>query len=96
MEMFTEKRPTDVMFKEGLSLHQYVKEALQKQVLQILSPTIVEDIKREQVNNSSKIIKATICVLDVALSCSNELPTERLDISDASARLSSIRNSLLN
>ncbi|XP_058006605.1 probable LRR receptor-like serine/threonine-protein kinase At3g47570 [Hevea brasiliensis] len=38
LEMFTGKRPTDHMFKEGTSLRNFVKRALPEQVTQILDP----------------------------------------------------------
>ncbi|KAJ9167304.1 hypothetical protein P3X46_021968 [Hevea brasiliensis] len=51
LEMFSERRPTDEMFKEGLSLHDYVKEALPKRLLQIVDPTL---LSREIVNGEYK------------------------------------------
>ncbi|MFQ6662549.1 hypothetical protein Gotur_030360, partial [Gossypium turneri] len=46
-EMFTGKRPTDEGFKEGLSLHNFVKEALPERVTDIIDPILLQErIKR--------------------------------------------------
>ncbi|XP_042477654.1 probable LRR receptor-like serine/threonine-protein kinase At3g47570, partial [Macadamia integrifolia] len=41
LEMFTGKRPTDQMFIDDLSLHNFVKAALPEQVMQILDSTLL-------------------------------------------------------
>ncbi|KAM7473913.1 hypothetical protein LguiB_021156 [Lonicera macranthoides] len=42
LEMFTGRRPTDDMFKDGLNLHNYIKAALQEQaIMQILDQTLL-------------------------------------------------------
>ncbi|KAM7469621.1 hypothetical protein LguiA_007804 [Lonicera macranthoides] len=42
LEMFTGRRPTNDMFKDGLNLHNYIKTALQKQGMQIVDQAIGE------------------------------------------------------
>ncbi|KAM7473950.1 hypothetical protein LguiB_021193 [Lonicera macranthoides] len=41
LEMFTGRRPTDDMFKDGLNLHNYIKMALQEQGMQIVDQTLL-------------------------------------------------------
>ncbi|XP_058111249.1 probable LRR receptor-like serine/threonine-protein kinase At3g47570 [Magnolia sinica] len=48
LELFTGKRPTEDMFKDGLSLHEFVKMALPDQVLEIADPQLLEEQKEEQ------------------------------------------------
>ncbi|XP_058110891.1 putative receptor-like protein kinase At3g47110 [Magnolia sinica] len=48
LELFTGKRPTEDMFKDGLSLHEFVKMALPDQVLEIGDPQLLEEQKEEQ------------------------------------------------
>ncbi|CAK9175742.1 unnamed protein product [Ilex paraguariensis] len=50
LEMFTGRRPTDDMFKDDLNLHNYVKRALPKQVLQIVDPVLLAkgEIERDE------------------------------------------------
>ncbi|XP_059459304.1 probable LRR receptor-like serine/threonine-protein kinase At3g47570 [Corylus avellana] len=44
LEMFTGKRPTDTMFKDGFSLHNFVTTALPEKLVQIVDPNL---FKRE-------------------------------------------------
>ncbi|KMT00498.1 hypothetical protein BVRB_9g217970 [Beta vulgaris subsp. vulgaris] len=94
LEMFTGKRPTNDMFKEGQSLHGFVKEALPEYVTEVLDHALLEDMNREEMD-SSLMLEALTSVLGIALSCSVEVPQERLDMSDVAAKLSSTRNKLL-
>ncbi|KAM7469603.1 hypothetical protein LguiA_007786 [Lonicera macranthoides] len=41
LEMFTGRRPTDDMFKDGLNLHNYIKMALQEQGMQIVDQILL-------------------------------------------------------
>ncbi|XP_021738372.1 putative receptor-like protein kinase At3g47110 [Chenopodium quinoa] len=94
LEMFTGKRPTDDMFNDGLSLRHFVEAALPDKVSEILDNALLEEIAVEE-NNSTMILNALISVLRTALSCSTELPRERLNMSDVATKLSSIKGKLL-
>lgn len=107
LEIFTGKRPTDDMFKEGMSLQSFVQAAWPERVMEILDHVLLEDIIGEATNRSTDhthhllrtgkskvILEALTAVLGIALSCSAELPQDRLDMSDVAAKLSSIRNKL--
>ncbi|KAM7469573.1 hypothetical protein LguiA_007756 [Lonicera macranthoides] len=41
LELFTGRRPTDDMFKDGLNLHSYIKTTLQEQGMQIVDQTLL-------------------------------------------------------
>ncbi|KAM7473849.1 hypothetical protein LguiB_021092 [Lonicera macranthoides] len=41
LEMFTRRRPTDDMFKDGLNLHNYIKMVLQEQGMRIVDQTLL-------------------------------------------------------
>jgi hypothetical protein len=41
LEMFTRRRPTDDMFKDGLNLHNFVKMALPKRLIQVVDPMLL-------------------------------------------------------
>lgn len=94
LEMFTGKRPTNNMFKGGLSLHGLVKEALSEQVTTILDHTLLEGIEREE-TDSNGMLEALTSILGIALSCSTDVPRERLDMSEVAIKLSSIKKKLL-
>uniref|UniRef100_A0A803LP25 non-specific serine/threonine protein kinase n=1 Tax=Chenopodium quinoa TaxID=63459 RepID=A0A803LP25_CHEQI len=92
LERITGKRPIDDMFKGGLTLHGFVREALAGDVVEILDHVLLEDIDS---TGSNLLLEALTSILEIALSCSNEVPAERLDMSIVSAKLSSIKNKLL-
>ena len=41
LEMFTGRRPTNDMFRDGLNLHNFVKMALPKRLVQIVDPQLL-------------------------------------------------------
>nr|XP_048323062.1 putative receptor-like protein kinase At3g47110 isoform X2 [Ziziphus jujuba var. spinosa] len=52
LEMFTGKRPTDDMFKDGLSIHQFMAMAFPNHVMDIVDPSLLfEDDDREENEN---------------------------------------------
>ena len=57
LEMFTRKRPTDEMFKDGLNIHDYTKKGLPERVMQIadrrLFKAIVEARTGEHGNDTT-------------------------------------------
>ena len=42
LEMFTRKRPTDKMFKDGFNIHYFVNMALPEKLVQIVDPNLLE------------------------------------------------------
>ncbi|KAG8650618.1 hypothetical protein MANES_07G059800v8 [Manihot esculenta] len=101
LEMFSGKRPTDEMFKENLSLHNFVKRALPEQVTEIIDPNLFQ--ARFSVHHNDNLrnrrndmfIECLISIFKIGLSCSAESPQERMNISDIVAQLSSIKNKFL-
>ncbi|XP_074285819.1 uncharacterized protein LOC141611228 isoform X2 [Silene latifolia] len=93
LEMFTGKRPTDDIFREGISLHEYVKAALSEQDIKIVDDALLPDISVDN-SNSQIIFQSVVSVLEIALSCSAELPQDRPDMCTVAAKLLSIRNKL--
>uniref|UniRef100_A0A803MKC2 non-specific serine/threonine protein kinase n=1 Tax=Chenopodium quinoa TaxID=63459 RepID=A0A803MKC2_CHEQI len=96
LEMFTGMRPTNDMFKGGLSLHTFVKNAIPEEIDTIVDHTLIEYTEKEEKTNKSVMLEALTSVLVVALSCSAEVPQEKLDMSDVVANLLLIRNKLLD
>ncbi|KAG5222760.1 LRR receptor serine/threonine-protein kinase [Salix suchowensis] len=87
LEMFTGKRPTDEMFRDGSNLHDFAKRAVPEQVNQIADPTLAQEF-------SSRILECLNSIFRIGISCSVESPRERMKISDAVAQLCSVRNEL--
>ncbi|XP_077217118.1 LRR receptor-like serine/threonine-protein kinase EFR [Tasmannia lanceolata] len=98
LEMFTGKRPTDDMFKDGLSLHQFAKMALPERVMEIADPQFLLeeddediDIRKNCSNERSRIHNCLVSVVRIGVLCSNESPRERMDMSDVVEEMHAIR-----
>ncbi|KAK2976305.1 hypothetical protein RJ640_002733 [Escallonia rubra] len=86
LEMFTSKRPTDGMFKDNLSLHNYVKLALPGRMMEIVDRKIMlmeeaNEIKQRK-GYVAKVESCIASILQIGLSCSADLPRERMDVGD--------------
>ncbi|XP_058099924.1 putative receptor-like protein kinase At3g47110 [Magnolia sinica] len=98
LEMFTGKSPTDGMFKDGLSLHQFVKMALPDRVMEIVDPQLlVEEV--QGLNNGEQLriarTKVRECVASMAkigIACSVESPNERMQMRDITKEIHAIRD----
>ncbi|KAK2978993.1 hypothetical protein RJ640_029961 [Escallonia rubra] len=85
LEMFTRKRPTDNMFIDNFSLHNYVKFAFPDRVMEIVDSTIIPeemeglDKNRRGEGDFAKLKSCLESILRLGVVCSAELPHERMD-----------------
>ncbi|CAL5363841.1 unnamed protein product [Camellia sinensis] len=81
-EMFTGKRRTDEIFKDGLRLHSFVKEALPGSVSEISDPILFQTEGEEEENfiRSEKIVECLSLILEIGVNCSSDFPRERMEI----------------
>jgi LRR receptor-like serine/threonine-protein kinase EFR len=91
LEIFTERRPTDELFKDDLNLHNFVKLALQRQVLtQILDRSVLneegetENMVRCWSDWTNEEIECLILVFHIGLACSAQSPRDRMDMTRVS------------
>lgn len=90
LEMFTSRRPTNEIFKDGLNLHTFVKNALMhEQLSQIVDPTVVlpSDVRQtamadigEDIYNSNDDDKDQREVEGGGVGCIMEMPTQMNDM----------------
>lgn len=84
--MFTGKKPTDSLFKDGMILHHFVKSALPDQVMEIVdSRGLFED------NPSTGIEDTLVSVLRIGVACSTESPRDRMQMQDVVNELRKIK-----
>ena len=105
LEMFTGKIPTDNMFHDSLSLHDFVKETLPEKIIDIIDPAILEERQKGEKrmndtcngnrNGSFKIHECLILILGIGVACSTEIPRERMNFSAVVVELLSIRKNFL-
>ncbi|KAI3899619.1 hypothetical protein MKW92_033781, partial [Papaver armeniacum] len=106
VEIFTGKRPTDDIFKDGLSLHTFAKTALlQDHVLEIVDSTLPAHVRLEEDNNTRalinveneiKLCEALARIFNLGVMCSIESPKERMEMAQVVKELQSIKNAYLS
>ncbi|XP_028947203.1 probable LRR receptor-like serine/threonine-protein kinase At3g47570 [Malus domestica] len=95
LEMFTGKRPTDPMFSDGLNLHNFVKMDLPHRVAEI-ADSLFDPITSNQssIISAEKIQVCLSSIFNIGISCSDESPRDRKDMSDVVTEMQSIRDLL--
>ncbi|XVF28429.1 hypothetical protein REPUB_Repub15cG0028600 [Reevesia pubescens] len=105
LEMFTGKGPTDEMFEEDLNLRNYVKLALPEKVAEITDPILLQEIFRGETVTSNtsdqskhgeeRFLQCLISVLNIGVTCSAKSPGKRMNMTNVTAELCSIKYKLL-
>ncbi|CAL5355687.1 unnamed protein product [Camellia sinensis] len=102
LEMFTGKGPISNMFTGNVDLHNYVKMCFPEQVMQIVDPQIILEMEEEpsrsmqsSTTNISKLEACLVPVFQIGVSCSAEMPSERMSVKDVLKELHMIRNVFL-
>ena len=93
LEMFTRRRPTDNMFNDGLTLHEFAKMSLPEKLMEIVDSSLLLDLKPRASNSSNpgnygaKIEECLATIVKIGVLCSMESPSERMQIIDVVAKL---------
>lgn len=110
LEIFVAKKPTDVMFKEGMSLSKFVSavEGNDQDLDRIIDPRLFNNISESSASGSSsdssssndnyKMEKCREClgeVMRVGVACAAQSAKDRLSIREALSKLLEIKKSLL-
>ncbi|PIA45318.1 hypothetical protein AQUCO_01700689v1 [Aquilegia coerulea] len=100
LEMLTGKRPTDMMFKDGVNLHQWTRLALTDQgVMDIIDTRLVSEGDPNETTYDSDMHKYTreqlqeciISIMNIGVACSAESIVERMEIKDVLAQMHAIK-----
>lgn len=84
LELFTGKRPTDIEFGEGHGLRKYVEMALPDRVATVADKYLLQEIKDcERTSIADMKIACIASILRVGVQCSEEIPTGRMQMTDA-------------
>ncbi|KAF5180558.1 Receptor kinase-like protein xa21, partial [Thalictrum thalictroides] len=94
LEMFTRKKPTDEMFVNGLSLHNYAEMALPNQIMGIVDPLMLleENDKVQQDSVQGRLHECLASPIRLGVTCSADLPIERMLMSQVVSELHHIRD----
>ncbi|XP_073042480.1 putative receptor-like protein kinase At3g47110 [Primulina eburnea] len=105
LEMFTGKKPTDEMFTDGLTLHSFATNSLHDNVMDIIDPRLTLSTRAEEeeatnhinieVEKHEQVEKLFVLIVRIGVSCSQEMPKDRMNIKDANVKLQLIRDKFL-
>ncbi|XP_019163067.1 PREDICTED: LRR receptor-like serine/threonine-protein kinase EFR [Ipomoea nil] len=98
LEMFTSKSPTSDIFNNGLTLHNYVRMSMPKQVIEIVDPKLFHkeaNATPKSLVLQSQILECLVSILKIGIACSVDLPRDRMSIGNAVKELLSIKATLV-
>ncbi|PON33944.1 Mitogen-activated protein kinase kinase kinase [Parasponia andersonii] len=105
LEMFTGKRPIDNMFKDDITLHNFVQTALPEHVEEILDPVLIQGDSspastqkyeiQAKISQNQNIQPCLVSIFRIGLKCSERQPGQRMDINDVVTELCDLRDILL-
>ncbi|KAL5991505.1 hypothetical protein ACLOJK_012414 [Asimina triloba] len=95
LEMITGKEPTDERFEDNITIHNFVKLALQDPdgVMQIADPHLLLEEGEASQFNENKVHECLSSMARIGVMCSVESPRERIEMDQVTAQLHAIRNS---
>ncbi|KAL6654824.1 hypothetical protein ACP70R_008289 [Stipagrostis hirtigluma subsp. patula] len=91
LETITGKRPTDSRIEQGLSLREYVDLALHNRVMDAVDTRLSLDLE----NNLHMMRDSVVSLLRLGMSCTQELPSNRMPTGDIIKELLAIKDYLL-
>uniref|UniRef100_A0A0E0MCZ2 Receptor kinase-like protein Xa21 n=1 Tax=Oryza punctata TaxID=4537 RepID=A0A0E0MCZ2_ORYPU len=86
LELFIRRRPTDDMFKDGLTIAKHVEVNFPDSILQIVDPQLQQELDLCQETPMAVKEKGVHClrsVLNIGLCCTKTTPSERISIQEA-------------
>uniref|UniRef100_J3KWH6 Receptor kinase-like protein Xa21 n=1 Tax=Oryza brachyantha TaxID=4533 RepID=J3KWH6_ORYBR len=100
LEMFTGTSPTDDMFEDSLTLHEFVAAAFPERALEIADQTIwLHETNDTNVTDASItrgiIQQCLLSVFGLGISCSKQQPRERTMLADAMSKIHAIKDEYL-
>ncbi|KAJ8898975.1 hypothetical protein K2173_008477 [Erythroxylum novogranatense] len=112
LEMFSGRRPTDEMFKDGLNLRDFIGIAMPQSLEYVVDPFLLEteaagEATSREDNNAieinlnlssmkQKVQKCLLSMFEVGVACSAESPKDRMNIGIVNRKLHLIRNAFLD
>ncbi|KAI6689121.1 hypothetical protein NL676_025949, partial [Syzygium grande] len=103
LEMFTGLSPTDDVFRDNLTLHNFVAKALPGQVLEITDSVLLQERESQLGHRSPQhwlfesddiFQECLVLVYNIGVACSHSMPRRRMSISGIANQLQQIREKL--
>ncbi|KAJ1274704.1 hypothetical protein BS78_05G082300 [Paspalum vaginatum] len=99
LEIFIRKRPTDIMFKDGLSIVSFAETNFPDRVLDIVDPQMLQEPNLGQEIpagvKESLVDQCLTSVINIGLCCTKPTPSERIGMQEVAAKLHGIKDAYL-
>jgi len=91
--MLTGKRPTDNLFVNELNIVSFVERSFPDKILDVIDTPLQDDVKTTQANmvTENRAYQCLFSLLQIALSCTRQLPGERTTMREAASRIRAIK-----
>ncbi|XP_047339737.1 putative receptor-like protein kinase At3g47110 [Impatiens glandulifera] len=91
LEMLTGKRPTDLMFVDGLNIRNFASQALTGNMIEIVMDPIILNVVEIVIGQRDNYL---IALVKIGLACSEELPQNRMNMTDVVRELLQIKKAM--
>ncbi|XP_020096018.1 putative receptor-like protein kinase At3g47110 [Ananas comosus] len=94
LEIFTRKKPTDLMFAGELNLRRWVFDAYSTRLFDVLDANLLGDPlvgDERTLEDHSARSRCLLSIIELALQCSTDSPKERISMKDAVAKMQKIK-----
>ncbi|EEE51730.1 hypothetical protein OsJ_33135 [Oryza sativa Japonica Group] len=98
LELFICRRPIDAMFKDGLSIAKFTEINFSDRILEIVDPQLQQELDlclEAPVEVKEKDIHCMLSVLKIGIHCTKPIPSERISMREAAAKLHIIKDAYL-
>lgn len=98
LEIFIRRKPTDDMFKDGLSISKYTEINFPDKMLQIVDPQLLRELdicQETSINVEKNEVCCLLSVLNIGLHCTKLVPGERMSMQEVASKLHGIRDEYL-
>jgi serine/threonine protein kinase len=98
VEIFLRRRPTDDMFKDGLSIVKFTETNFPDRVLEIVDRQLLQELEHCHETPTAmkeKGVRSLLSMLNVGLCCTKSSPSERINMQEVAAKLHGIKDAYL-
>ncbi|XP_044979736.1 receptor kinase-like protein Xa21 [Hordeum vulgare subsp. vulgare] len=95
LETVTGKRPTDTIFRHGLRLREYVEQALDHSMMDVIDKRLEDELQTADDLSRKKKIDCLMGLLRLGICCSHETPWSRMRTGNIVYMLRTIKESLI-
>ncbi|XP_051208380.1 putative receptor-like protein kinase At3g47110 [Lolium perenne] len=98
LELFLRRRPTDEMFKDGLTIVKFTELSFPDRIMEIVDPQLIQELELCQETPATmkgKGVHSLMSMLNIGLCCTKPSPGERINMQEVAAKLHGIRDAYL-